>query len=157
MKINEAQKIAEKYLYRLKAFCLRAEIAGSIRREKSEVKDIEIVCIPDPKYLEEFCGEVNLLEKVKGDPTGKYTQRKLHEGINLDLFMVNKRNWGNIFAIRTGSADFSHKILACGWVKAGYKSINGMLTKNGQEIECQEEKDLFNLIGISYIEPKLRF
>ena len=156
MKLEEAQKIANKYLNRIKAFSLRAEIAGSIRREKPEVKDIEIVCIPDPNYLGEFCEEVNLLKKVKGEPTGKYTQRILPEGINLDLFMANKRNWGLIFAIRTGSADFSHKILACGWVKAGYKSKDGMLTKNGQEIECREEKDLFDRIGIPYVEPEFR-
>ncbi len=76
--------------------------------------------------------------------------------IKIDLFMANERNWGNIFAIRTGSADFSHLVLACGWVKAGYKSVNGMLTKNGKEIECREEEDLFKLIGISFVEPRLR-
>ena len=156
MKLEQAQKIAEKYLYRLGAFCLRAEIAGSIRREKPEVKDIEIVCIPDPLYLEEFSAEVNLLEKVKGEPTGKYTQRILPEGINLDLFMANERNWGSIFAIRTGSADFSHKVLACGWVRAGYKSDGGILKKDGNEFEVKEEKDLFDLIGISFVEPQSR-
>jgi len=30
------------------------------------------------------------------------------EGIKLDLFMANIRNWGLIFAIRTGSARYSH-------------------------------------------------
>ena len=76
--------------------------------------------------------------------------------IKIDLFMATKRNWGLIFAIRTGSADFSHKILACGWVRAGYKSVNGILTKNGQEIECREEEDLFKLIRVPFVEPKLR-
>ena len=166
MKLEEAQKIANKYLGLLKPYCSRIEIAGSVRREKPEVKDIEIVVIPHKKVLpdihfidpyERFCEEINKLEKVKGEPTGKYTQRILPEGIKLDLFMATERNWGNIFAIRTGSADFSHKILACGWVKAGYKSKDGILTKNGQEIECREEKDLFNLIGVPFVEPRLRF
>jgi DNA polymerase/3'-5' exonuclease PolX len=155
MKIEEAKKIAKKYLNLLKPYCWRIEIAGSIRREKSEVKDIEIVAIP--LDLVGFSNEVNKLEKVKGNPTGKYTQRILPEGIKLDLFMANIRNWGLIFAIRTGSARYSHKILACGWVKRGYKSINGMLTKNGREIEVREEKDLFNLIGVAYIQPNQRF
>ena len=155
MKIDEAKKIAKKYLNLLKPYCWRIEIAGSIRREKSEVKDIEIVAIP--LDLVGFSNEVNKLEKVKGNPTGKYTQRILPEGIKLDLFMANIRNWGLIFAIRTGSARYSHEILACGWVKRGYKSINGMLTKNGREIEVREEKDLFNLIGVAYIQPNQRF
>jgi len=155
MKIDEAKKIAKKYLNLLKPYCWRIEIAGSIRREKSEVKDIEIVAIP--LDLVGFSTEVNELEKVKGNPTGKYTQRILPEGIKLDLFMANIRNWGLIFAIRTGSARYSHEILACGWVKRGYKSINGMLTKNGREIEVREEKDLFNLIGVAYVQPNQRF
>ena len=45
------------------------------------------------------------------------------EGIKLDLFMANDKNWGLIFVTRTGLARYSHKILACGWVKRGYKSI----------------------------------
>jgi len=155
MKIDEAKKIADKYVEILKPYCLRIEIAGSIRREKPEVGDIELIAIV--KDIKKFSKEVNKLEKVKGNPTGKYTQRILPEGIKLDLFMANIRNWGLIFAIRTGSARYSHEILACGWVKRGYKSINGILTKNGREIEVREEKDLFNLIGVAYVQPNQRF
>ena len=154
MRLSEVKAIAEKYQNFLKPYCSRIEIAGSIRREKPEVKDIEIVVIP--KDLTGFSNEVNKLEKVKGEPTGKYTQRILPEGIKLDLFIANEKNWGLIFAIRTGSANFSHKILACGWVKKGYHSVNGILIKDGKEIEVREERDLFNLIGISYVGPGLR-
>ena len=156
MKIDEAKKIADKYVEILKPYCLRIEIAGSIRREKPEVKDIEIVAIPG--NIESFAREVNKLQKVKGEPTGKYTQRILPEGISLDLFIANEKNWGLIFAIRTGSANFSHKTLACGWVKKGYHSVNGMLIdKYGNEVEVREEKDLFNLIGVAYVQPNQRF
>jgi len=154
MRLSEAKAIAEKYLRLLKPYCSRIEIAGSIRREKPEVKDIEIVAIPGD--IKSFANEVNKLEKVKGEPTGKYTMRVLPEGIKLDLFIANKRNWGLIFAIRTGSADFSHNVLATGWVKKGYHSVNGMLIKDGKEVEVREEKDLFDLIGIPYMGPELR-
>jgi DNA polymerase/3'-5' exonuclease PolX len=173
MKLEEAKKIAEKYLDLLKPYCWRIEIAGSIRREKPEVKDIEIVVLLSefdsdfdsvdhqiPRDLVGFCYEVNKLKKVKGEPTGKYTQRILPEGINLDLFMANERNWGLIFAIRTGSAEFSHKVLANGWVRAGYKSVNGMLRQNispyKEIVDVREEQDLFDLIGVPYIEPNQR-
>ena len=155
MNKEEARRIALKYLNILKPYCTRIEIAGSIRREKPEVKDIEIVAIPG--NLEGFAREVNKLQKVKGEPTGKYTQRILPEGIRLDLFIANEKNWGLIFAIRTGSADFSHKTLACSWVKKGYHSVNGMLIdKYGNEVEVRKEEELFKLIGISYISPERR-
>lgn len=78
------------------------------------------------------------------------------DGITLDLFFANKENWGLIYALRTGSADYSHKVLATGWVKLGYNSEGGQLSINGKEINIPEEKDLFKLIGIPYIEPELR-
>jgi len=156
MKNENAKRIAEKYLNILKPYCTRIEIAGSIRREKPEVKDIEIVAIPG--NIESFAREVNKLQKVKGEPTGKYTQRILPEGISLDLFIANEKNWGLIFAIRTGSVDFSHKTLACGWVKKGYHSKDGkLIDKQGREIVLREERDLFDLIGIPFVKPELRF
>jgi DNA polymerase/3'-5' exonuclease PolX len=157
MELLKAKAIAEKYLGELKSFCLRISVAGSIRREKPEVKDIELVCIPNTHQLINFSKKVNEWQKVKGKPTGKYTQRLLPEGIKLDLFIATLDNWGLQFAIRTGSAEFSHRILACGWVKAGYHSQNGILyDKENNPKYIHEEKDLFDLIGLEYIEPKYR-
>lgn len=145
----------------LRPFCDRIEIAGSIRRNKPEVKDIEIVAIPKPYEVGLFesgiATVVNRWEKVKGELPCKYTQRILPEGIKLDLFFAERGNWGLIFAIRTGSADYSHKVLATGWVKAGYKSEGGYLIANGKEVAVLEEEDLFKRINVPYIKPELRF
>ena len=70
--------------------------------------------------------------------------------------MAKRRNWGLIFALRTGSAAYSHKILAGIWVRLGYKSVNGMLTKEGEDIEVHEEGDLFDLLGLDFVEPEYR-
>lgn len=156
MKLDEAKTIAGKYIALFRPYCKRIEVAGSVRREKADVKDVEIVAIRDTKKLFGLVDEINKLQKIKGDPTGRYTQRKLTEGINLDLFFAIPENWGLIFAIRTGSASYSHKVLATGWVKAGYNSENGMLQKNGKIIPVLEESDLFDLIGVEFIHPKLR-
>jgi len=125
MTYPEALLIAELVKGRLEPHCDRIEIAGSTRRKREVIGDIEIVCIP-----KKFSVEVNKYEKVKGEPTGRYTQRLFAGVVKLDIFMCQKENWGNIFAIRTGSADFSHKVLATGWVKKGYESEGGFLTKD---------------------------
>ncbi len=159
----EAYKIATEILEELRPYCTRIEIAGSIRRKKPEVKDIEIVAIPKPYNsgpLESGLAKVvNRWEKVKGTMQYgkvKYTQRILPSGIKLDLFFAEEGNWGSIFAIRTGSADYSHYVLANGWVKKGFKSVGGYLMKNGVKHEVREEKDLFQIIGVPYIEPEQR-
>ena len=160
MDIIDAKNIADKIVKQLKPHCKRIEIAGSIRREKPNPKDIEIVAIPKPYSIGLFeygiATVVNKWQKIKGELPCKYTQRLLPEGIKLDLFFAQPENWGLIFAIRTGSADYSHKVLASTWSKLGYKSVNGMLTKDDQDVPIYEEIDLFKMLGLDYIEPKLR-
>lgn len=165
MNLNQATEIAEKIRTELAPFCDRIEIAGSIRRRKPEVGDIEIVAIPKCVMLPgdlftgvahnhlKFCELVNRWPAVKGKSTGKYTQRILPEGIKLDLFMADPENWGLIFPIRTGSAAFSHKVLACNWVRAGFHSMGGRLVKDFHKIPVREERDLFDLIGVAWKEP----
>lgn len=86
----------------------------------------------------------------------KYTQRILASDIKLDLFFAEPGNGGLIFAIRTGSADYSHKVLATGWVNRGYNSKDGYLTRGGKRYEVREEKDLFQMIGVPYVDPEDR-
>jgi hypothetical protein len=71
----------------LAPYCTKICIAGSIRRRKPDVKDCEIVAIPrqvpgglfgdeltvDPGFID----AVNRWPRVKGEPTGRYTQRVL--------------------------------------------------------------------------------
>lgn len=167
MKLREAKKIAERIRSILAPHCERCEIAGSIRRMKPEPNDIEIVCIPQ-KAAGLFAMEgrsawwqrrsiPEIGERLKGFPIeNRYIQFMLPEGIKLDLFTATRDNWGLIFAIRTGSAEFSHHVLATGWVRAGYQSKNGLLSKNGANVPVREEIDLFNLIGIPFVDPQER-
>lgn len=160
MKLEQALEIAEKVKALLAPYCERIEIAGSIRRKKANVKDIEIVAIPKPfdtgLFESGIATVVNQWQKVKGELPCKYTQRILPEGIKLDLFFAERGNWGLIYAIRTGSAEYSHKVLATEWVKRGYKSEGGYLVANGKQIAVPEEEDLFRRIGVPFKEPELR-
>jgi len=160
MNIASAQAIAERVKAQLAPHCERIEIAGSVRRRKPEPKDIEIVAIPKPYDVGLFASGIALVvnqwPKVRGELPCKYTQRILPEGIKLDLFFATPENWGLIYAIRTGSADFSHRVLACGWVAKGYKSEGGMLMANGRPVPVREERDLFALIGVPWVEPEER-
>jgi DNA polymerase/3'-5' exonuclease PolX len=154
-------KIAEETRDFLAPHCERIEVAGSIRRKKPEPRDIEFVAIVKPFGIGLFADGIALAmqewKTVKGEWPCRYTQRILPCGIKMDFFTATKENWGLQFAIRTGSADFSHNILACGWVKAGYHSKDGMLHNHyDKPIPIYEEKNLFDKIGIPYIEPEKR-
>lgn len=123
MKLAAAQSIAERLLEEMTPYCERISIAGSVRRRRPEVGDIEIVAIPKPYETGMFAsGIATVLDRwpvVRGQLPCRYTQRILPEGIALDFFVAEPANWGLILAIRTGPAKFSHEILARAWVRAG--------------------------------------
>ncbi|WP_298266060.1 hypothetical protein [uncultured Lutibacter sp.] len=160
MKYEKAIIIAEKIKKQLAPHCERIEIAGSIRRKKPNVGDIEIVAIPKPYDVGLFesgiATVVKKWEKVKGELPCKYTQRILPEGIKLDLFFAERDNWGNIFALRTGSASYSHLELASRWRSMGYNSEGGYLFRDGERIAVGEEEDLFKLLHMPYVPPEKR-
>lgn len=173
MILSQATAIANRIRARLAPFCERIEIAGGCRRLKPEVHDIELVAIPrtvaepglfgnqgtrrDPNFIED-AREIGLIRKGYLG-TGRYVQFELPEEINLDLFMATRDNWGLIYAIRTGSAAYSHEVLAKGWVRAGYHSLDGHLIKTEfkdgkyEKIPVREERDLFDLIGLFWADP----
>ena len=161
MKLDKAYPIAELVKLQLKPHCIKIEIAGSIRRGRPEVNDIEIVAIPKPYGVGLFesgiAGVVEQWERVRGYLPGKYTRRKLPQGIDLDLFFAREDNWGLILAIRTGSAEFGHHVLAAGWSARGYHSVCGMLCDpRGFLVPTPHERDVFEIAGVPWTEPGKR-
>ena len=149
--LEVAQKIAVDICYKLQPFCEKINIAGSVRRKKPEVKDIEIVCVPKQETQYDMFGTpftsgrstgfrdsvLALGEIIKGGTNGKYIQIKLPQGINLDLFIPDDFDYYRQYAIRTGSADYAAKIIATGWKKKGWCGSDKGLRKMS---DCVETK-----------------
>jgi len=173
MKLETAQHIAEWWLNYLGRSCEKIAIAGSIRREKSEVKDIEIVAVPYAVEIPNLFGGSGKFvypidKRLKGYPLTKngprYKQISLKE-INIDLFLVlPPAQWGVIFTIRTGPASFSIRIVTHkkwgGLLPDYFKVDKGSLwsLEAGKKtlISVPTEKDFFQAIGLDWIEPRER-
>lgn len=164
-----AEMLAKQIVEKLRPLCNRIEIAGSIRRQKPEIGDIEIVAIP--KFVPDMFGELSdnhELDMVNWRDWGtviksghKYKQIELIEGINLDLFIVTPpAQWGVQFMLRTGSADFSHRFVTPkkygGLLPSNYRVQDGAIWSNNHIIQTPEEDDVFALLGIEFIEPENR-
>lgn len=171
MKIQEASKIAIDLCYKLSPFCDRINIAGSIRRQCPEVKDIEVVCVPKRiqvpnRNLFDKDGVVVVIDQgfvdsakslgkvIKGTPQGKYMKIELQEGIMLDLFIPDAHDYFRQYAIRTGSATYAEKIIALGWRKKGWCGSDKGLRKVSQclEIKTADGKSKWRCI---YSKPQL--
>jgi DNA polymerase/3'-5' exonuclease PolX len=161
MKYPDALKIATELIDVIKPYCSRIEIAGSVRRKKENVKDIEICLVPEKKNkLFNILG-MFLLKNDKGfkylKNGDKYKQFEFR-GVNIDMFIGNENNWGLMFAIRTGSAEFSTKILST-WKKVsggGYSKDGYLHDGEDKLIYTPEEMDVFNLCKMEWVEPEYR-
>jgi DNA polymerase/3'-5' exonuclease PolX len=180
MRLARAEQIARTLADEMSPHCSRVEIAGSIRRGCPEVKDIELVAVPTWKEEETSEGlfaeqvQVNLLHRwaersgvhwikpgtsqivpwhVKED--GKYWRGLLPTGIKLDLFIADSENFGLIFAIRTGSAEFTTALVTRAR-DLGLPSVDGYLTRGGERVATPEERDVFELLRLEWIDPGRR-
>lgn len=172
MKLLEAKELAEKWLRLLEWSCDRIEIAGSVRRGKLEVHDIEICAVPkmltsvdlfgntgkDFSALDEAVERLDC-QVLKGGH--KYKQLTLPEGINLDLFIITPpAEWGVLFLIRTGPEDFSHRIVTPkrhgGAMPSDCVVKDGAVWRGGEKLHMPEEMDFFDFLGMQWIEPEER-
>jgi len=181
MKLQDATERALALLEEMAPHCHRAAIAGSIRRKKPEVTDIELVVIAKWAEMADQSDlfstrtqRVNLLHqwaltsgirwiyKRDGQPIdttikddGRMWKGLLPCGAQLDLFITTPERWGTIFLIRTGSADFSHEIMKhAAKVKAKFEG--GVLHVNGAPVETPEEADVFRHLKLRYVRPEER-
>lgn len=184
MNYSIAKQIAEYLVLNLQDDCLRIEPAGGLRRLKADVHDLELVCIPKPgvpraefgqkmlfgSYLDQTIYRLECLgTRAKDGPKYKKIAIRTDDfGVTtlnpfyLDLFIVRPETWGVQFAIRTGSAEFSKKLVTQrswgGWLPDHMNVADGLLwsTKKKEVIPTPEEIDFFTAIGLDWIEPKER-
>ena len=162
--LAEALSVAANAVAVLGPHCQKIDIAGSVRRQRETIGDLEIVCLPNrdpleatPLFAGGFAQAVEQWPGLKGNPEGRYTQRRLRWGLKLDLFMPHPDGYGLILAIRTGSADWSRLRLATAWKRAGFHSEGGLLRrKDGSVVPCRTERELFDVIGLAWVEPQDR-
>lgn len=163
MKLSEANVIVLDVWNKLYPHCLNIAVAGSTRRIKPEVKDIEFVLTPKPYqsgiFEDGFASVVNQWKKIKGEleyGKTKYTQRSLPEGINLDLFIATPENFGYILMLRTGSSDWNQRVMLPRLKGNGYKAHEGNIWYKGEVVNVPGESDMFKIMGLEFIKPEDR-
>lgn len=166
MSLTDGERLAARISAALAPYCARIEVAGSIRRRRPQVGDVEIVC--QPKMGADLFGQPYPLpvpterlgrHEVSGD---RYRKIILPENIQLDLFIVlPPAQWGVIFAIRTGGAEFSRRLVTSrlhgGFLPNDLFIRDGAVYRlDGKIIPTPEESDFFALLGINFIPPQER-
>ncbi len=154
-----AKQIAEKIIKRLikEKIVIKAEIAGSLRRKKETIGDIDILCVCKNRIkLTEFFTtqkEVNRIIAKGETKSSIFFDNK----IQVDLRIVEENQWGSAMNYFTGSK--AHNILLRQIaIKKGLKlSEYGVFDrKSGKLIASKTEKDVYSVLGLPYIPPEKR-
>ncbi len=97
--LGRAEKLALKIIAELKPFCERIEIAGSIRRGRSLVNDIDIVALPGFDQINALRERVlrNTRPQIDGNET---IICRLENGVQVDLWLA-QRPHKNLFGETT--------------------------------------------------------
>ena len=154
MQLERAQKIASEVVERLRPCCTRIEIAGSIRRRKPVVNDIDIVLIAKDRP----CIDAILMQLGSVRMSGKKIARVQMEDISVDLYFATPETWAALLLIRTGSKENNIRLCTLarkrGWHLAA--SGDGLFDENGRRIAGDSEQSIYRALDLPWQSPEER-
>jgi DNA polymerase (family 10) len=155
MRLEQARQIANNIKKVLTPYCDRIEIAGSIRRRKPIVHDIDIVLIEKPEsalIIPSILATIGTITQ-----NGSKIKRVLYheEDIFIDIYFATPASWSTLLLIRTGSKENNIRLATIakrqGWqLKA---NGDGLFNNHGDRIAGDTEESIYQVLGIPYQEP----
>jgi len=163
--LAEALAVAEEIKAKLASHCEQIEIAGSIRRRREMVGDIELVAVPkrikdllgDPvpkakTALDLFFEEVNFTPEKNGDRYKAFS----YGGWKVDLYTPEADRWGLRLLVSTGSRAFNIWMVEA-LRQRNYRMVGGQVVDGlSRPVPLPAEAMVFELLDLPYIEPEKR-
>ncbi len=130
-------------------------LAGSIRRMRETVRDMDILTISDntEAVVDAFTG-MKFVKDVLASGSTKGSVI-LKEGMQADLRVVGPESYGAALMYFTGSKAHNVKLRTLA-TKKGLKINEYGVYKGEKRIAGETEKDMYKTLGLPYIPPELR-
>ncbi len=153
-----ALDVAKEFLKELSAsrYVKKIEVAGSLRRRKETIKDIDILIVSkNHKKIMDIFVSLPLVGEIlaKGETKSSVLTKK--NQIQVDLRVVDKESFGSALMYFTGSKDFNIKFRQLA-LKRGFKINEYGVFKKDKKIAGKTEEEIFSLMKMQYILPTLR-
>lgn len=138
-------------------YVTRAEFAGSVRRGKETIKDVDVLVVSSNrsetvKVFQQFGDEL-----VNGDDKSRIMARvDARTDVQVDLLFCPEEEFGAALAYFTGSKE--HNVALRTLAKSKGMKINehGFWSDSGVRLGGAEETELYDLLGIPFCPPELR-
>ncbi|MFI6322706.1 DNA polymerase/3'-5' exonuclease PolX [Nonomuraea sp. NPDC050556] len=151
--IGIATALAEKVMASLTDSSDRIAYAGSLRRMKDTIGDIDILAVAPVSIMEEFRAQPYVEEVIAaGD---KKTSVRTTTGLQVDLRVVPAESWGAAMQYFTGSKEHNVAIREIA-VKKGWKLSEYGLFEGERVIAAATEEEIYAALGMQYVPPTLR-
>ncbi|MFX1269668.1 MAG: DNA polymerase/3'-5' exonuclease PolX [Promethearchaeota archaeon] len=136
---------------------IKVEFAGSIRRRKETIGDIDLLVVSNqPKNVMEFFTKLPEIKNIVSSGEIKSTI-VLNNNIQVDLTIVEDSSYGSALQYFTGSKE--HNIQLRELAKKSNLKLNefGLFNlNNNKKIAGTTETEIYESLGLSYIQPELR-
>ena len=171
-----ALEVAREMVRELRPVAVRLVVAGSLRRRRADVGDVEIVYVPrmEERAVDFFeMGRVSLADEEIGRMMADGTlskresrsgghawgdQNKLavhRDGIPVDLFCTTEEAWWNYLVCRTGPAALNTRI-AMEAQRRGFRwnpyGAGFVCLADGQVRAMGSEREVFEFVGMEFLE-----
>jgi DNA polymerase (family 10) len=157
--LGKVLPIANNILEHLKknAPVAKIDIAGSLRRWKDTIKDIDLLATSDnpEKVMNAFVHLPKVKEILMHGPTKSSVI--ISENLQVDLRVVEKESYGAALAYFTGSKEHNIRLREIA-IKKGLKlNEYGLFReKDNKRLGGEKETDVYTILGLPYIPPELR-
>lgn len=153
--ISEAEEYIKPMIRYLDKKLNDITVAGSYRRQKETVGDIDILATShDTKKAMKHFTSYDDVDRVLSEGKTKSTV-KLKNGLQVDLRLVKKKNYGAALLYFTGSKAHSVALRKLAQKKNLKVSEYGLF-KGEENLAAKTEKSVYQKLGLKYIEPELR-
>lgn len=164
--LEKADEAARRLVEWLSPHCLRIEIAGSIRRRRSKVNDIDLVAIPRWQEEQDMFGNVVNRQNVaalalmaRGQSEGWQLTMCgpsqlsfVAKGWPVDVWWCSEATWGTTLLCRTGSAQ--HNIWISGLARAAGGAWHPQLYLSLEHRKyAKTEEEIYAALGVRWLDP----
>jgi DNA polymerase (family 10) len=157
--LGSAWPVATGLLADLEADCpqvLRSAVAGSLRRMRETIGDVDLLVASEAPaaVMRAFAALPRVAEVLLSGQTK--TTVRLHDGLQVDLRVLEPQHWGAALQYFTGSQAHNVRVRELAQKQGLSLSEYGFKREDGSEVLCPEEALVYETLGLPWIPPELR-
>ncbi len=153
MLLPEAEGIFQKMSSYFRALGIDVGMAGSLRRGKNTVGDLDLLST-DRRVIEAIKGCPGVAQVLESGP--KRTSVKLDDGVQVDVRLFSKEEYGAALVYFTGSKDHNIALRSLAIAKGWKLNEYGLFDKRGKRLAGKTEEEIYGKLGMEQVPPELR-